>query len=76
MYTWYCADHGVTVPDSLAELRFGRAARLSEQTILQLVCLDLQEKFGVFDFTLFGDDGAVIFQGKRYRCHVLRGGSP
>jgi 3-hydroxymyristoyl/3-hydroxydecanoyl-(acyl carrier protein) dehydratase len=77
VYTWLCGDHGVTVPDSLGELRFGRTARPSERAIVHLVCRELQEKFGVFDFTLFGDDGAVIFQATKYRCHVLRaGGAP
>jgi 3-hydroxymyristoyl/3-hydroxydecanoyl-(acyl carrier protein) dehydratase len=77
VYTWLCGDHGVGIPDSLGELRFGRAARPAERALVHLVCRELQEKFGVFDFTLFGDDSAVIFQAKKYRCHVLRaGGAP
>ena len=75
VYTWLCGDQGVTVPDSLGELRFGRATRREEKAVVHLVCRALQDKFGAFDFTLFGDDGAVIFQASKYRCHILRGGA-
>jgi hypothetical protein len=51
----------------------GRAPRPDEKTIVQLSCREMQQDFGLFDFTLFGDDRAVIFQATGYRCHVLRG---
>ena len=76
IFVWVCAEQGVTVPDSLAELRLGRVPRPSEATVVQVVCRELAPKHGVFDFTLVGDDGEVIFQATGYRCHILRGGSP
>lgn len=76
VYTWVFADRGVTVPDRLAELRFGRPGRPSERCVVHLVCRGLEARSGRFDFTLFGDDGSAIFQAREYRCHVLRGGAP
>jgi len=76
VYTWVCANGGVTVPDSLAGIRFGRDARPSERCMVHVVCRELSEKSGLFDFTLFGDDGTVVFRATGYRCHVLGGGTP
>jgi NAD(P)-dependent dehydrogenase (short-subunit alcohol dehydrogenase family) len=74
IYTWVFAEQGVTVPESLAELRFGRPARPSEQGLAHVACRNMEPNRGLFDFALFGDDGTVIFQAKGYRCYVLRGG--
>jgi hypothetical protein len=76
IYTWVNTDGGVTVPDRLAELRFGRPPRPAEQTTVHLVCRELAGQHGRFDFTLVGDDGEGILQVQDYRCHVLRGASP
>ncbi|MBN1590977.1 MAG: polyketide synthase dehydratase domain-containing protein, partial [Pirellulales bacterium] len=75
IYTWVCGDEGVTVPESLGELRFGRPGRPGEQCVAYVTCRELAEQLGTFDFVLVGDDRSVIFEAKAYRCHVLRGGT-
>ncbi|HLA85127.1 MAG TPA: KR domain-containing protein [Thermoguttaceae bacterium] len=76
VYVWASAEQGVTVPESLGEIRFGRPGRPSERCTAHVACRELGEKFATFDFTLFGDDDAVVFRVTGYRCHVLRGGAP
>jgi len=76
VYAWVRADGGVTVPESLSEIRFGRPGRPLEHCTVHVRCREMTEKLGRFDFTLFGDDGEPIFQVEGYCCHVLRGGTP
>jgi acyl-CoA thioesterase FadM len=72
VYTWIFGNQGFTVPQRLGELRFGRSAHPGEKALVHVVPRELQDSYGVFDFTLFGADGAVIVQAGQYRCHVLR----
>jgi hypothetical protein len=72
VYAWVCGGQGVTVPDTLGRIMFGRAAKPLERATAFVECREMQDKHGVFDFTLFGDDGAVIFQANNYRCHILK----
>jgi hypothetical protein len=74
VYTWVRSEGGVTIPDRLTKLRFGRPPRASERTTVHLVCRELGLQHGVFDFVLCGEDGQTIFQVQGYRCHVLQGG--
>jgi acyl transferase domain-containing protein/NAD(P)-dependent dehydrogenase (short-subunit alcohol dehydrogenase family) len=73
VYVWVYAGQAIAVPQGLRELRFGRPGRPGETTVVHLSCRNLEQALAAFDFTLFGDDGAVIFQARQYRCHVLRG---
>ncbi len=73
VYVWVYAGQAIAVPQGLLELRLGRPGRPGEATVVHLSCRNLEQAAAAFDFTLFGDDGAVIFQARQYRCHVLRG---
>ena len=73
VYVWVYAGQAIAVPQGLSELRFGRPGRPGETTVVHLTCRSLEQNTAAFDFTLFGDDGDVIFQARQYRCHVLRG---
>ncbi len=74
IHTWFTSEQGVSVPHSLRSIRFGRSPRADELTVVQIVCREMSNSFGEFDFTQFGDDGSVILQASGYRCHVIRGG--
>jgi acyl transferase domain-containing protein/NAD(P)-dependent dehydrogenase (short-subunit alcohol dehydrogenase family) len=73
VYVWVYAGHAIAVPQGLSELRFGRPGRPGETTVVHLSCRNLEQTTAAFDFTLFGDNGDVVFQARQYRCHVLRG---
>jgi hypothetical protein len=73
VFVWFHTDGGVSVPESFEKIRLGRSPRAGEACRLRLEFRGQEEHFGRFDFTLFGDDGAVIWQVEGYRNVIVTG---
>lgn len=62
------------LPDAFERLRIGRLPRTGETCTVSVSLRGRQERNTCFDFTLVGDDGAVILDAEGHRCIILSAG--
>lgn len=67
--------HVAKIPKSIHRLLLGRFPCTGEQLMAFATCRQLEEKRGVYDFTIYGEDGSVIVEAEGYQgVFVPRGG--
>ncbi len=64
MHLWYFGGNAVALPRRMADLRLGRLPRDGERCRINVQALDLET--GDYDFDVFGEDGAMIVQARRF----------
>jgi 3-hydroxymyristoyl/3-hydroxydecanoyl-(acyl carrier protein) dehydratase len=63
------------LPAAFERLRIARLPRAGETCTVRVTLRGREERGTCFDFTLLGDDGAVILDAEGHRCTVLSTGS-
>jgi NAD(P)-dependent dehydrogenase (short-subunit alcohol dehydrogenase family) len=76
IHLWMHGEGAISLPKSIGRLRFGRAPRAGESCLVRFVCRDIAVDAARYDFTVVGDDGALIVAAEDYRKVILtRGGA-
>jgi hypothetical protein len=71
LYIWFHIEPSAALPAGIGEIRLGRLPRDHEQCLVNAEFHGIEGRVAVFDFTISGDDGAIIARISRYRCQLL-----
>jgi hypothetical protein len=75
IHLWLHGDGAISLPRSIASLRLGRQPRDGETCLCRVFCRGIAADGAEYDFTVLGEDGAVVLQARGYRKVILtRGG--
>jgi hypothetical protein len=74
IHLWMFGEGAVSLPRSIDRLELGRTPRIGETCVVHLNCRERSAKAAAYDFTVFGDDGAVILRAVGYRKVILSPG--
>ena len=70
---WVADNTAIGIPRGFRRLRLARLPHYLEHCVVRLLHADKEHGLGVFDFTVFGEDQAVILQVEGYRTSITRG---
>jgi acyl transferase domain-containing protein len=73
IHVWLESDGAVALPQGVRRLRFGRPARPGETCVACLKRITGADDRAVFDFVLYGGDGAAILWAEGFEAVVLEG---
>jgi acyl carrier protein/NAD(P)-dependent dehydrogenase (short-subunit alcohol dehydrogenase family) len=76
IHLWTHGQGAVSLPRAIERLRLGRTPRAGETCLVHFTCRDIATDAACYDFTVIGEDRAVIVQAEGYRKVILaRGGA-
>ncbi len=71
VYLWYVFKSVVAIPSGIDHIRLGRQQRTGEGCLVEVHFRGRGSEFGIFDFTLFGEDGSMILQVEGYKNVIV-----
>lgn len=71
VFLWWRFRGVVAIPDGLERLRLGRAPRADEECLVHIRDRGREAQRALYDFTVYGDDGSVLFQVDGYRNVIV-----
>ncbi len=76
IHLWVHGGQAVSLPRAIDRLQLGRPARAGETCLVVFVCREIADTTACYDFTVVGEDRAVIVAAQGYRKVILaRGGA-
>jgi hypothetical protein len=75
IHLWMHGQGAISLPNSIGRLRLGRSPRDGETCLVRFVCREIANDAAGYEFTVVGEDGALIVAAEDYRKVILaRGG--
>jgi NAD(P)-dependent dehydrogenase (short-subunit alcohol dehydrogenase family) len=72
LLAWYAVEPGSALPASMGRLTLGRLPRAGESCLVETRFRGREDRYGLFDFVLFGINGEVIMEVSDYRIVWLQ----
>jgi hypothetical protein len=74
IHLWVHGQGAISLPKSIARLRIGRPPREGETCLVYFICREIAADSACYDFTVIGQDRAVIVQAEGYHKVILARG--
>jgi hypothetical protein len=68
---WVMFKGVVAIPNGIREIRLGRLPQDGEKCVVKIVYRGREGQLGLFDLTLYGDDGTVILEVDGYQNVIV-----
>jgi hypothetical protein len=76
IHLWTYGDRAISLPRSIERLELGRTPLEGEACVIHVVACEINKDSACYEFTVLGDDRAVLIRASGYRKVILgRGGS-
>ena len=72
IHAWVFGQPVVSLPKSIERLNLGRMPRDHEKCLVRIVCRELQPRYAVYDFVIYGDDRSAILSLEGHRIVMLQ----
>jgi len=76
IHLWLYGDRAISLPRSIERLELGRTPRQGEVCTVHVAAREISKDSAWYDFTVLGDDRAVLIRATGYRKVILARGGP
>ena len=73
---WFNENGAVSVPSRMERLTLGRQPKLGEACTVYVTNRGREDNFATYDFTLFGEDGAILLRVDGHTMVIVLEGAP
>jgi NAD(P)-dependent dehydrogenase (short-subunit alcohol dehydrogenase family) len=72
VHAWFHASQAFSLPAATELVRLGRMPRENESCLLAFTCRQIEPRQAIYDFTVWGDDGATIVRVEGHQIAMIR----